>query len=374
MAEMDMGLAPQGKKNGKKKKKRKKQSLWNSIVTGLFPCKGDSTNEILRKIVFLAALVVLIVAVVLIAAHYLQYSRLNSHMAVDENGNLLATESYIVDLKNKTPTQEQIQQLPQGTINEEYASLYNENKDFIGWLNVPGTNIDYPVMQTDNNDDYLHTNFNKEYEFSGTLFADYRGKIGPGEMPHNTVIYGHNMLYKFQFSALINFKRDINFLKLSPVIDFNTLYNNNKYKIISVFVANISTEHGEVFDYTGANYFNNRAEFYDFILECGDRSFYDMGVDVEYGDEFLTLSTCDQDYGGLDLRLVVVARKVRPNENPEVDVERITEKDSVKFFETFYEIYGQRWYGRTWDTSLVSGLDEYIAENGLEDRPEDYEY
>ena len=45
----------------------------------------------------------------------------------------------------------------------------------------------------------------------------------------------------------------------------------------------------------------------------------------------------------------------------------------MKFFETFYEIYGQRWYGRTWDTSLVEGLDEYIKENGLEDRPEDYE-
>lgn len=372
MAEMDMGLAPQGKKNNKKKKKHKKRSFWDNIVTGLLPCKGDSTNEILRKIVFLVALLVLIVAVVLIAAHYLQYSILGSHMAVDSDGNVLATESYIVDLKNKTPTQEQIQQLPHGTINEEYASLYNENNDFIGWLSVPGTNIDYPVMQTDNNDDYLHTNFQKEYEFSGTLFADYRGKIGPGEMPHNTVIYGHNMRYKYQFSALINFKHDINFVKLSPIVDFNTLYDNNKYKIFSVFVTNISTEHGEVFDYTGATYFKNRSEFYDFVLECGDRSYYDMGVDVEYGDEFLTLSTCDKDSGGLDLRLVVVARKVRPGEYPEVDVDRIIEKDSIKFFDTYYEIFGQFWKGRTWDTSLVKGLDEYISENGLEDKPEDY--
>ena len=68
MAEMDMGLAPHGNKNGKKKKKRKKQSIWNSIVSGLIPCKGDSTNEIVRKIVFLAALIVLVVAVVLIPA------------------------------------------------------------------------------------------------------------------------------------------------------------------------------------------------------------------------------------------------------------------------------------------------------------------
>lgn len=371
MAEMDMGLAPKG--NGNKKKKRKKQSLWNSIVSGLIPCKGDSTNEIIRKIVFLAALIVLVVAVVLIAAHYLQYGVLNSHTGNGGNsGEYDATDAYIVDLKNKTPTQEQLQQLPQGTINSEYASLYAENNDFIGWLSVPGTNINYPVMQTENNDDYLHTNFQKEYAFEGTLFADYRGKIGPDEMPHNTVIYGHNMLYKFQFSALMNYKRDIDFLKLSPVVDFNTLYHNNKYKIISVFLANIEEEHGEVFDYTGSTYFNNQEEFYDFVLECEDRSYYDTGVDVEYGDEFLTLSTCDQDTY-MDLRLVVVARKVRPNESPDVDVDRITEKDSVKFFDGYYELFGQLWRGRTWDISLVKGMDEYIREKGLEDDPADYE-
>lgn len=373
MAEMDMGLAPQGNKNGKKRKKHKKQSILDSIVSGLIPCKGDSTNEIIRKIVFLAALVVLIVAVVLIAAHYLRYARLNAHANVGSNGEVGATDAFIVDLKNKTPTQELIQQLPQGTINEEYASLYNENKDFIGWLNVPGTNIDYPVMQTDNNDDYLHTNFQKEYAFEGTLFADYRGKISSEEMPHNTVIYGHNMLYKFQFSALMNYKHDIDFLRHAPVVDFNTLYQNNKYKIISVFLANIEEEHGEVFDYTGTTYFNNQAEFYDFVLECEDRSYYDTGVDVQYGDEFLTLSTCDQDTY-MDLRTVVVARKVRPNENPDVDTERIVRKDSIKFFDAYYDIFGRLWNGRTWDTSLVKGLDEYLRENGLEDDPENYEY
>lgn len=373
MAEMDMGLAPQGNKNGRKKKKRRKQSVWNSIVTGLIPCKGDNANEVIRKIVFLAALVILIVAVVLICAYYLRYSRLAANVVHGGDGEVGATDAFIVDLKNKTPTQEQIQQLPQGTINEEYASLYHENNDFIGWLNVPGTNIDYPVMQTDNNDDYLHTNFYKEDAFEGTLFADYKGKIGPNEMPHNTVIYGHNMRYKFQFSALMNYKWDIGFLKTSPVVDFNTLYNNNKYKIISVFLANIYAVHGEVFDYTGANYFNNRNEFYDFVLECEDRSYYDMGVDVEYGDEFLTLSTCDQDIAAMDLRLVVVARKVRPGENPEVDTEKIVRKSSIKFFEAYNQIYGQQWWGRTWDVSLVKGMDEYLKENGLEDDPADYE-
>lgn len=369
MAEMDMGLAPRGNKNGGKKKKHKKQS----IISGLIPCKGDSSGEIIRKSIFLFALLVLIAAVVLIAAYYLRYAGLESNVTPNSNGEPAgATDAFIVDLKNKTPTKELIEQLPEGTINEEYATLYNENNDFIGWLNVPGTNIDYPVMQTGNNDDYLHTNFQKEYAFEGTLFADYKGKIGPDEMPHNTIIYGHNMRYKFQFSALMNYKWNEEFMKNSPVVDFNTLYRNNKYKIISVFMTNISPEHGEVFDYTNTIYFSNQSEFYDFVLECEDRSIYDTGVDVKYGDEFLTLSTCDQDTA-MDLRLVVVARKVRPDENPEVDPSRIIKKDSVKYFDAYYDIFGQLWKGRTWDISLVEGMDEYIRENGLEDDPANYE-
>ncbi len=74
----------------------------------------------------------------------------------------------------------------------------------------------------------------------------------------------------------------------------------------------------------------------------------------------------------MDLRLVVVARKVRPNESPDVDTERIVKKDSVKFFDAYYEIFGQLWKGRTWDISLVKGMDEYLRENGLEDDPADY--
>ena len=367
MAEMDMGLSPRNKR----KKRKKKQGFWKSIAVGLLPTKGDSSGEKLRKIIFLLALAILVIALVLIAVHYMRYLRLSRNAAVDENGNRITTDEYVYDLKNQTPTNQEINNLPWGTVNEEYAALYNENRDFIGWLNVPGTNIDEPVVQTDNNDDYVHTNFYGEYDFSGTLFADYEGLITPDGMPQNTIIYGHNMRMKYKFSALHNYKDNIEFLKVSPLIKFDTLYHSNMYKIISVFVANISTDHGEVFPYTEKIYFKNKADFYDFVLECEDRSIYDTGVDVEYGDEFLTLSTCDMDTG-MDLRLVIVARKVRPNESPDVDTDKIVRKDSVKYFSVYEYIYGQQWFGRTWDTGLVKGLDEYIAENHLEDDPDDY--
>ena len=374
MTEMDMGLAPKGSKN--KRKSPKKQGFWKNLRNTLFPRKGDSVGEIMRKIVFLTALVVLTAAVVILVLWFVKnYGGHNDY--VDENGSQTAAPAHLVELKNRTPTTQEIEQLPTGAINAEYAALYAKNNDFIGWLNIPGTNVDYPVMQTDDNDYYLHRNFDRQEVFEGTLFADYRGKITPEGMPQNTVIYGHNMLLKYQFSALQNYKKDIEFLEMSPVIDFNTLYGNAKYKIISVFLVNWLPKDGEVFKYNSTNYFKNQSEFFDFVVECMDRSLYETGVDIEYGDEFLTLSTCDMSTY-MDLRLVVVARKVRPNENPNVDASKIVKKDSVKYFDGYYDIYSSFggkdyfWHGRTWDTSLVKGLDSYLKENGLVDSPEDY--
>lgn len=366
---MDMGLAPR-KKNGGKKKKKKKQSLFKSIVTGLIPWKGDSATEVFRKLIFLSSLCLLCVAVVIIAGNILQYSRLEDNMAVNPDGENTATEAYIVELKNRTPTQQQIDDLPEGSINEEYASLYAANNDFIGWVSIAGTNIDYPVMQAEDNEYYLHRDFDQNYAFEGTIFTDYEGRFGTDEMPNNTILYGHNMLYKFQFAALSNYRNNIDFLRMSPVIDFNTLYQNNKYKIFAVFIVNTQEEHGEIFEYTKNVYFDNSSEFYSYILECMDRSLYETGVDIEYGDELLTLSTCDASTGLQDMRLVIVARKVRDNESPEVDTSKIVRKSSIKYFDAYTQAFGNKWNGRTWDTSLVKGMDEYIKENGLEDKPE----
>lgn len=276
------------------------------------------------------------------------------------------SQGNVYNIKNQTATSQQIENLPEGSINERFATLYNDNKDFIGWLNIPGTNIDEPVVQTDNNEDYVHKNFQGDYEFSGTLFADYESKITPEGMAANTVLYGHNMRAKYKFYALMNYKHDINFFKFSPLIKFDTLYGDNTYKIFSVFCTNWQEEHGDVFEYTRAINFKTKDEFYDFVLECEDRSIYNTDVDIKYGDEFITLSTCDEETG-LSLRLVVVARKVRPNESLYVDTDKITKKTSVKYFKAYYDIFGQQWFGRQWDTSLVQGLDDYIREHDLED-------
>jgi len=255
MAEMDMGLSPHKKGSGnKKRRKKKKQNLFMSIVTGLIPWKGDSVAEIFRKIIFLASLAILVVAMVLIVNHVIDTSVDPNARPVTSDGSGDAEEgetAYVIDLKNQKPSQEQIDKLPEGTINEEYAALYDANNDFVGWVNIDGTNVDYPVMQTDKGEFtpcntyerkghcsfcegimdgtetetefYLHHDFDRNYLFAGTIFADYEGEFGPNKMPNNTILYGHNMLYRYQFSALNNYRTDIEFLKRNPIIVFNTL-------------------------------------------------------------------------------------------------------------------------------------------------------
>lgn len=389
------------KNNKKKRKKKKKQNLFMSIVTGLIPWKGDSVTEIFRKIIFLFALVILVVALVIIANHFITTMTQDpNQITVSGNGEVdkeTENATYVVDLKNQEPTKEQLDQLPSGTINAEYAALYDQNNDFVGWITIDGTNVDYPVMQSQAadfkpcntyetygyctfcegimngtetaNEFYLHHDFNRNYLFAGNIFADYEGLFGPGKMPNNTILYGHNMLYKFQFSALTNYKK-LDFLQRSPVVDFNTLYQSNQYKIFAVFLTNVTEDYGEVFDYYNYVDFENSDEFYNYILECMDRSMFETGVDIEYGDELLTLSTCDASAFEEDVRLVICARKVRENESPEVDISKIVRKSSIKYFEAYENAYGSRWTGRTWDISLVKGMAEYLKKHGLEDPAE----
>ena len=341
MAEMDMGLSPNN--NNKKKRKKKKQSLGESLRTGLLPCKGDSSSEVARKLIFLGSLCLMIAALVIIAVHFISLLKPEAPIGtsvVDSNGEQVVQDEQQVIVNLQAPTKEQIENLPEGSVNEEYAAYYEANKDFVGWITINGTNVDYPVVQGEDNLFYLHHNFNGEEEFAGTIFTDYEGKFGPNQMPNNTILYGHNMLYK--------------------------------YKIFSVFITNTDEEHGDVFDYTKYVYFKNSDEFYEYIKEVMDRSKYNTGVDVEYGDELLTLSTCDGSTGFENMRLVIVARKVRENESPDVDTSKITRKDSIKYFKAYTDVYGDKWKGRTWDISLVKGMKEYLEDNGLMDDPSNY--
>lgn len=337
----------------KGKKKKKKQNIFAAIFQGLIPWKGDTRGEIIRKIIFLASLVLLAVTGYIIIDKYVFAPARETERYKEE----------ILTLYNQTPTDAQVEQLPEKSVNTKYAPLYAANNDFVGWIEIVNTSVNYPVVQGKDNDEYLHMGYNKEYSYSGTLFADYENVFSPTEpMSANTIIYGHNMRQDSFFTEVARYYSSyygLDYFKERATINFNTLYDNASYKIFSVMLLNTTDDYGEVFRYQSHINFSNKKAFNDFVSECLDRSKFYTGVDVKYGDELLTLSTCEFESGLSDMRVVVVARKVRDGESAE-----FTEEEKNAFYENpapkLCEFMAQ-WYPpfekRYWDPAWLDGTE-----------------
>lgn len=186
--------------------------------------------------------------------------------------------------------------------NIKLQKLYELNNDFIGWLKIENTNISYPVMQTESNrkDYYLRKNFYKQYSQLGTPYiAEYCNV----ETSDNVIIYGHHIKNNQIFGELENYKKK-EFYNSHKIINFNTMYENADYEIVAVF---------KTVAYTGFEYYkfancNSKDEFDTFIKTCKELSFYEIEKTAEYGDKFITLSTCE--YSNKNGRLVIVAKKI----------------------------------------------------------------
>lgn len=240
-------------------------------------------------------------------------------------------------------------------VQPKYRSLYNENNDFVGWITVPNTAINHPVMQAEDNSYYLRRDFYKQYLRRGTVFMDYRND--PENLNVNTILYGHNYLDSTMFSDLEKYK-DIEFYKTAPVIEFNTIYADHKWKVFAVFLTTASPEldNGYVFNYIYP--FMTESSTEEFIEEVAKRSLYDTGVDVLPTDKILTLSTCTRDMDITrkqeDARCVVMARLVREGESETVDTSKATVNPEPKYPQLWYDKFGlenpyrndEKWYPR----------------------------
>ena len=180
--------------------------------------------------------------------------------------------------------------------------LYEMNNDFVGWLKIDDTNINYPVMQTEvtRKDYYLNRNFYKEYSGIGTPYIAETCNILTSD---NIIIYGHHIQNKQIFGELEKYKKQ-EFYETHNIINFDTIYGSTEYEIIAVF---------KTVAYTGFEYYkfinsNTKEEFDTFIRKCKELSFYETGKSAEYGDKLITLSTCE--YSNTNGRFVVVARKI----------------------------------------------------------------
>lgn len=188
---------------------------------------------------------------------------------------------------------------------EKYKKLYSQNKSLIGWLKIDDTNIDYPVMQTVNNEYYLDHNYTQEYDKNGSIFLDKDCDItNPGT---NMIIYGHHMKSGKMFGNLDKYSSK-KYYDEHPVIQFDTIYEEGVYQIMYVFRSRVYNEDDIVFKYYQFLDATTPEEFDSTMQEMANLSLYDTGVTATYGDKLITLSTCD--HAEEDGRFVVVAKKV----------------------------------------------------------------
>ena len=182
----------------------------------------------------------------------------------------------------------------------DLSAYLAQNSDFIAWLRIPGTNVDYPVVQTDALDYYLNHTFSGKPSVVGTLFsladADY---AAPGR---NIAVYGHHLRSSGEkmFTSLMRYKNP-DFYEDNKTIMLDSLYRHSEYTIFAV--VNMKTGDWEPSRTT----FSGDAAFMAFVNRAKSESLYDTGVEVGADDHILTLITCDRSYAGKEGRLVILA-------------------------------------------------------------------
>ena len=218
----------------------------------------------MKKII--RALINVILICILIFSGYKIYSKLSEYKKADTVYN---------DLRNQSTSS-----------TNKHDELTSLNPDYRFWINVENTNIDYPVVQGEDNDFYLNHDFNKNYLASGSIFMDYRNDF---ENDKSVIVYGHHMRNKTMFGELANFKKE-DFFKENNLISIEYKGKTYTYEVFSAFVANLSKD-----DYLKVS-FEDNSDYENYINYLTDRSIYKTDIDIDSNDKIITLYTCSYEF------------------------------------------------------------------------------
>ena len=263
-------------------------------------------NALRRNIIIAAAGVIAVLSL----GYFTIYSR-SAYLAQSEYDELAS-------LKGTDPVSSNIEQKPLFTLAEaekvpdildEYKNIYIKNKSVVGWLTIEGTGIDYPVMQTVNNDYYLDHDFNGKEDKNGSIFLDCN--CNAMFRSTNLIIYGHHMKSGKMFGNLKKYESE-DYCKEHNIIQFDTIYEKGLYEVMYVFRDNIKDAEDVSFKYYQFIDAASPEEFDSNMNAMSEMSLYDTGVTATYGDDILTLSTCNGSTS--TARFVVVAKRIPSSE------------------------------------------------------------
>ena len=192
-----------------------------------------------------------------------------------------------------------------------YRDSFLANQDMAAWLQIPGTVIDYPVMWTPEDEQYyLYRAFDGSENKNGSLILDTDSCLNP--LTTNLIIHGHNMKSGAMFGTLTDYETEHFYQEHKNIILYTEECQRN-YEIIAVFRSQVYKKTDQVFKFYKFFQADTQEEFDDFYQNIKALSLYDTGVTAEFGDHFLTLSTCV--YHVEQGRFVVVAKEVESGDS-----------------------------------------------------------
>jgi len=274
-------------------------------------------NDSLKRIVF-----IIISSVLIIAGGFFVLLYLNAPSPPADNPVIEQPES---ELPEEPP------EIPGGpVIMSRFVEYYEKNEDMIGWIRVPNTAINYPVVYCSDNAYYLSHDFLKEPSKAGVPFLDMGADIL--KKNQSLSLYGHYLTSGKMFTSLHKYK-SLAYYQEFPLFEFSTIYEDGFYKIFSVFyMAGNRTD--KLFYYYPVSNFGSDEAFMKHVDEIRTRSIFNTTVDVIPGDRLLLMTCCT--YETNNLRLIVAGRKIRPGESIIVDTENATLNPTP--------LYPQKWY------------------------------
>ena len=322
-----------------------------SLLRMIFPSKGDSVSEIIRKIIFLVAAAALLGSLIYLGIYYgaqAHADAVNQKLREEHvtEATLVITEATTVtEAPTETAPPEETT-APETTVTEEttttpppplvisdeMAGFVAKNPDTAGWITIKGTAVDNVVVQAADNDYYLKRDFYGGRSYAGTLYVDFRCVLNDYDFNQsdNIVIYGHNQKNGAMFGTLQYYKVTKNntsrfdFYKQHPTFTFSNLYKTYTYKIIAFFITESSADEspdGKIFDvHNYVKFTKGERSFENFEKEIYSHTAVLTGVDFNKDDKYMTLSTCSNEFEGS--RFIVVGRRVRDGESPDVDTSK----------------------------------------------------
>lgn len=249
--------------------------------------KKDKTNTPIKRIIILIIMFIFILSMIFSGIKIFEWLKENKESKDNKD-----------KIQDAISIDENIDNIEKYKI--DFESLKRTNPETIAWIKVNGTNIEYPVVKTSNNDFYITHSFDKSYNSAGWAFMDYKNKLDGTDK--NIVIYAHNRRDGSMFGTLKNILTEKwknntdNF-----IIPFITENEKSEYKVFSVYKI-------EKEDYYITTNFETNNEFQRFVNVIKSRSEKDFEIDVSTNDSILTLSTCADNN---KYRIVLHAKKVK---------------------------------------------------------------